>query len=173
MGSHRDFPERNSQGWLTSLALGATLMYYLDPQAGRRRRALLRDQLAHAGRLLREGRRVTARDMANRTRGLWAQATRRLRAEPGSDEELAERVRARLGRVVSHPHAVRVSAHGGTIVLTGPILAREVGPLLETVRRVPGVLDVHSGLMAYESGDRISALQGGNPRPGDRFELLQ
>lgn len=173
MSSPHDFPQRSSQGWLTSLALGATLMYYLDPQAGRRRRALLRDRLAHAGHLLRESRRVTARDLANRAQGVWAEATRWLRVAPGSDEELVEHVRARLGRVVSHPHAVRVSARDGTIELTGPILAREVGPLLEAVRHVPGVREVHDRLTAYENAEHISALQGGHPRLGDRFELLQ
>src|SRR3954468_8242047 len=129
MGSRQDLPQRGSPGSLTSLALGATLMYYLDPQAGRRRRALLRDQLAHAERLLREGRRVTARDVVNRAQGVWAEATRWLRAEPGSDAELVERVRAKLGRVVSHPHGLRVSASEGRVELTGPILAREVDTL--------------------------------------------
>jgi uncharacterized membrane protein len=173
MGSRQDLPQRGSPGSLTSLALGATLMYYLDPQAGRRRRALLRDQLAHAGRLLREGRRVTARDVVNRAQGVWAEATRWLRAEPGSDAELVERVRAKLGRVVSHPHGLRVSASEGRVELTGPILAREVDTLLECVRRVSGVREVHDRLTVYERGDGVSALQGGHPRLGDRFELMQ
>jgi uncharacterized membrane protein len=173
MGSRQDFPGRGSRGGLTSLALGAALMYYLDPHAGRRRRALLRDQLVHAGRLVREGRRVTARDLFNRAQGLWAEATRSLRVEPGSDAELVERVRAKLGRVVSHPHAVRVAAAAGCVDLTGAILAREVNALLECVRRVPGVREIQDRLTVYERADRISALQGGHPRLGDRFELLQ
>jgi uncharacterized membrane protein len=166
-------PRRGSPGGLTGLALGATLMYYLDPHAGARRRALLRDQLVHAGRLVRQGRRITARDFVNRAQGLWAEATRWLRAEAGSDAELVERVRARLGRVVSHPHAVRVAAAEGRVELTGPILAREVDTLLECVRQVPGVREVQDRLTAYQSGEHISALQGGHPRHGDRFELLQ
>lgn len=173
MRTQPDVPQRGSQGWFTSLALGATLMYYFDPQAGARRRALLRDQLVHAGRLLREGRRITARDFANRAQGMWAEATRWLRAEPSSDAEIVERVRAKLGRVVSHPHAVRVAANEGRVELTGPILANEVDALLECVRQLPGVREVHDRLTAYQSGEHISALQGGHPRNGDRFELLQ
>jgi uncharacterized membrane protein len=173
MGTQPDVPRRGSRGGFTSLALGATLMYYLDPHAGGRRRALLRDRLAHAARLLRQGRRITARDFANRARGLWAEATRGLRAEPGSDAEIVERVRAKLGRVVSHPHALRVAAAEGRVELTGPILAREVDALLECVRHVPGVREVHDRLTAYQSGEHISALQGGHPRHGGRFELLQ
>ncbi len=173
MRTQPDVPRRGSQGWLTSLALGATLMYYLDPRAGARRRALLRDQLVHAGRLLRQARRITARDFVNRTQGVWAEATRWLRAEPASDTEIVERVRAKLGRVVSHPHAVRVSVSDGRVELTGPILAGEVDALLECVRQVPGVREVHDRLTAYQSGEHISALQGGRLRNGDRFELLQ
>jgi len=174
MRTQPDVPQRRgSQGWLTSLALGVTLMYYLDPQAGARRRALLRDQLAHGARLLRQGRRITARDFVNRAQGLWAEATRWLRGAPGSDAELVERVRARLGRVVSHPHALRVAVTDGRVELTGPILASEVDALLECVRHVAGVREVHDRLTAYQSGEHISALQGGVPRLGDRFELMQ
>jgi uncharacterized membrane protein len=164
MGTQPEISQRGSQGRLTSLAFGAALMYYLDPYAGGRRRALLRDQVVHAARLLRQGRRITARDFVNRAEGLWAEATRWLRAEPHSDVELVERVRARLGRVVSHPHAVRVAASEGCVELTGPILVREVDLLLESVRRVPGVREVHDRLTAYQSGEHISALQGGHPR---------
>jgi hypothetical protein len=35
---------------LVTLGLGALAMYLLDPQQGRRRRALLRDQVTHARR---------------------------------------------------------------------------------------------------------------------------
>src|SRR5712691_4631162 len=89
--------------------LGAAAMYFLDPQSGRRRRALTRDQLVHAGRVLNEAGKVTARDTAQRARGLWSEAKRRFRREHAvSDGALVGRVRAALGRVVSHPHAVEV-----------------------------------------------------------------
>ena len=39
---------------LVTLGLGALAMYLFDPQHGRRRRALVRDQMTHARRLLRE-----------------------------------------------------------------------------------------------------------------------
>lgn len=35
------------KGLMWSAALGATAMYFFDPESGRRRRALLRDQLIH------------------------------------------------------------------------------------------------------------------------------
>ena len=39
---------------LITFGLGALTMYLLDPQQGRTRRALMRDQLTHAKRLVRE-----------------------------------------------------------------------------------------------------------------------
>jgi osmotically-inducible protein OsmY len=55
------------------------------------------------------------------------------------NDVLAQRVRARIGHVVSHPHAITVKAHKGVVTLEGPILEHEVERLLETVRSVRGV----------------------------------
>jgi len=158
----------------TSVALGAALMYYADPDRGRRRRALLRDQVVHATRKLREARGVVTRDFAGRAVGLWTEITRPMRARSmSSDEALHERVRAKLGRIVSHPHAVQVGVQEGNVELSGPILTAEVQPLLRAVRGVPGVRNIENRLEQHDESGNISSLQGGVPRPGDRFELLQ
>ena len=158
---------------LGTLGVGATLMYFLDPDRGRRRRALLRDQLVHAGRRLREARRITTVDVANRSNGIWAEASRWFREEPAAtDRELTERVRSKLGRVVSHPHAIEVTVRDGHVTLSGPILMDEVQPLISCVQRVEGVRGVGDRLSAYAEAGRISALQGGRPR-SRRFELFQ
>lgn len=159
--------------WLSALGAGAALMYFLDPRTGRRRRALVRDRLVHVGRRLSQARRVAMRDLANRAAGTWAQATRPLRDGPASDEEVAERVRAKLGRYVSHPHAVAVTVQDGRVTLSGPILEREVRDLLQCVRHLPGVREVENRLVAHAESGRIPALQGGLPRPGERSELFQ
>jgi len=152
---------------------GALAMYFLDPQSGRRRRARTRDQLVHAARLAREAGEVTARDTAQRAQGMAAGARRLFNRESVPDEALVGRVRAALGRVVSHPHAIEVAAGGGHVTLEGPILAREVRPLLRAVRAVPGVRALADHLAVYESAEHVSALQGGVPRQGRRFELMQ
>jgi uncharacterized membrane protein len=155
-------------------ALGAVVMYFLDPSLGRRRRARTRDKVVHAAKVVNEGARVTARDTVHRAQGAWAEA-RRLFAdeEPVGDEVLVDRVRAALGRQVSHPHAVEVSATGGYVTLIGPILSYEVRPLLRAVRRVPGVRAVSDQLTVYNEPGNVSSLQGGEPRIGERFELMQ
>jgi len=82
-------------------------------------------------------------------------------------------VRSELGRVVSHSHAIDVSADQGHVTLSGPILAEEVRPLLRCVRHVAGVKAVSDRLTVHEDGSHVSALQGGQSRQGTRFELFQ
>jgi len=160
---------------LTSAAIGALAMYFWDPQAGRRRRARTRDKVEHARRRLRNAYDVTARDARHRAQGLQAISRRLLqRADQATDDEtLVGRVRAVLGRYVSHPHAIEVSAADGQATLSGPILAAEVPALLGAVKRVPGVRGVENRLAVHQDPGNISSLQGGVPRRGQRFELLQ
>ena len=161
--------------FLGGAAVGIALMYFLDPNSGRRRRARTRDKVVHAARVVNEGAKVTARDTMHRAQGAWAEARRLFvhESEGVDDEALVERVRAALGRLVSHPHAIEAAASGGHITLIGPILSFEVRPLLKAVRRVAGVRAVSDQLTVYNEPGNVSALQGGEPRTGERFELLQ
>jgi len=159
---------------LIPFAIGAAAMYLLDPQQGRRRRALLRDRLSSRINRLDEAMGVAGRDLANRTRGLVPSLRQRFSSGGASDEVLVERVRSRLGRVVSHPGAVEVRAEGGRVILSGPVLRDEHAQLLRTVRAVPGVREVEDHTAVHESSDGVPALQGGAPRPpGQRLDILQ
>ena len=160
--------------FLGGAVVGVALMYFWDPNSGRRRRARTRDKVVHAARLVNEGAKVTARDTVHRAQGAWTEAKRLFNPEEGvGDEALAGRVRAALGRMVSHPHAIEVAAVGGHVSLIGPILSYEVRPLLKAVRRVAGVRAVSDQLTVYNEPGDVPALQGGEPRTGERFELLQ
>ena len=154
-------------------ALGALAMYFLDPDAGRRRRARTRDGMRHAVKVANEAGKVTVRDTAQRAQGLIASTRQLFSHEEVPDGRLAERVRAALGRVVSHPHAIEAFVDRGHVDLAGPILAQEVRPLLRAVRHVPGVRGVSDHLAVYAEAGHVSALQGGVPRQGGRFEFLQ
>jgi len=159
---------------LYSAAAGALAMYFLDPQGGRRRRARTRDKLAHAQRRLRNAYDVTARDARHRMNGLQAMSRRFLRRESAPpDEKLVGRVRAILGRYVSHPHAIEVCATDGRVTLSGPILEAEVQRLLGVVKHVPGARSVENRLSVHQEAGNVSSLQGGVQRRGQRFELLQ
>jgi len=164
---------RRTAGVIAAAGLGALLMYLLDPQQGRRRVALARDRGAHLARVGRETADVGLRDLGHRTSGLIARVRAALRRAPPSDVVLVERVRARLGRVVSHPHAVEVAASDGRVTLAGPVLKSEHGPLLHAVRAVRGVRELRSHLDVHERAGRLPALQGGNRRSHPQMEFMQ
>src|SRR5262245_1423665 len=56
--------------FLAGAGLGAGLMYVLDPQMGRRRRALVRDKAVGLAHQAQDAAEVVAKDAANRARGL-------------------------------------------------------------------------------------------------------
>lgn len=89
------------------------------------------------------------------------------------DAVLVDRVRAKLGRIVSHPRAVKVSSQNGRVVLSGPILTAEVPELLACANRVNGVKQVINVLEPHDEPGDHPALQGGRERPGERMDLFQ
>ena len=162
---------------LTTLAsgigLGAALMYLTDPERGRRRRALVRDQLVSLANETGEAIGPTVRDLRNRARGLVARITHLFRKEEVPDVVLEQRVRAKLGRFTSHPGSIEVSADQGRVTLRGPILAHELEQTLAAVRSVPGVRSVNNQLEVHKQPGDVPGLQGGRPRPGERPDIFQ
>ena len=65
---------------LVYLGLGAAIMYLMDPQAGRKRRADLKNQLGATARRLERGKEVVVRDATNRTHGLLLETRQALEA---------------------------------------------------------------------------------------------
>jgi len=158
---------------LVGAALGATGVFMLDPDKGRRRRALVRDKVVSGVTQSRHFADAAADDLRNRARGIAARA-RSLRGGRGaSDDVVCERVRSKLGRYSSHPGAIEVAALDGRVVLTGDVLAREVEPLVQAVRSLPGVQHVENQLQVHESAEHVSALQGGSERYGEPWEILE
>ena len=155
------------------LGIGAGLMYLLDPDRGRRRRALLRDQLAHTAHKLSDAVDLTSRDLSHRVSGLIAEGSSLFEHDQVSDDVLVARVRSKIGRVVSHPHAIKVTANGSRVSLSGPILAAEVDDLLKSVSKVSGVAGVVHRLEVHEEPGDVSSLQGGRERPGDLIDFRQ
>ncbi len=154
--------------FLGAAVAGAISMYLLDPDHGRRRRAVLRDRFASGVSRLDDATSVASRDLRNRARGVAHEVRSRFTHEEVSDEILCERVRSRLGWAVSHPGAIEVSALSGRVTLSGAVLEREYVRLLRTVWAVRGVADVEDRLAVYESPAGISALQGGGGRAAGR-----
>jgi uncharacterized membrane protein len=156
-----------------SFILGAGAMYLLDPERGARRRSLLRDRVIHAGNKFGGGMTATARDTRNRALGAAASLRSRFQADEVDDAVLHERVRSAIGRVVSHPGAVTVTAYDGRVALSGHVLADEVNELIRRVERVRGVREVRNEMEIHRTSNGVPDLQrGGQPRE-ERPELLQ
>lgn len=164
---------------ITGIGFGAGLMYIFDPAMGRRRRALARDKSVHAWKKTSDAVEATARDVTNRAVGLSQKLRSSFSRQESpsdavlSDAVLVERVRSRMGHVVSHPHAIDVTASGGKITLRGPVFEAEVDRLLSSVAGVPGVDSVERLLEVHETAENVPALQGGIEPGGRPFELLQ
>lgn len=159
---------------LGGVGVGAALMYFLDPNRGKRRRALARDQVVHALRKGENGMEATMHDLNNRAHGLAAVARNRFRDHDNpSDDVLVARVRSELGRVCSHPRAVIITANEGTVIMSGPVLESEVDNILKAARAVRGVEAVENRLEVHASPGNVPSLQGGSLRPGTRMELFQ
>lgn len=163
--------------WIGGIGLGAAGMYFLDPSAGRRRRAHVRDRAAHWSRDGREFGGKAARDLSNRTRGIAATAGGHARRWMGGarpeDRKLEERAHTELGRWSSHPGAIEVAAQQGRIVLRGPILADEVEDVVAAVGRIPGVAEVDNRLETHQEAGDVPGLQHPGKRPEARIDILQ
>ncbi len=163
----------NSRALMAGAGLGAGIIYLLDPDRGARRRARLRDTAVHAASVTTRAVGTTSRDARHRMHGTASSLRHLVRGERVDDQVLAERVRAKLGRLVSHPHAIDVAATDGSVTLSGPILEREAPRLLRAVHRVRGVCDLIDRLDRHEQAGNVPALQGGRVPAGDRPDVLQ
>lgn len=144
---------------LSAALAGAGLMYFLDPDRGHRRRAKLADAAVHARHRERELVAKAIRDGRHRVQGITQRANQRTDRD-NSDEVVAGRVHTRLGRAVSHPHAIELSVNDGCVVLHGDVLEREAEAALAAARDTAGVRAVVDDLARHESAGSTPTLQG-------------
>ncbi len=145
---------------MTMLGLGAGLMYFYDPETGRRRRALVKDQVMKMRNDSDEFLEKAMQDLNNRALGMRAELMGRFGGSQAYDMVVAERVRAQLGRLSSHPGSINVQANQGQITLSGPILADEVEKVVAGVAMVRGVSGVNNQLEVHQTADNVPGLQG-------------
>ena len=140
---------------LGAAAAGALAMYYLDPDMGARRRALLAE--------LVRPRTGGERRAAGRARYARRAYFRPAVGDPDSDAALRDQVQSRLGRLVSYPGAIQVSVDNGVVRLTGRVLAAERDGLLAQVQDMPGVQKLVNAMSAHADPQEIASR--GTPVP--------
>jgi gas vesicle protein len=146
--------------------VGAGLMYLLDPEGGRSRRALARDKSLSA---LKQGGKAaakTSRHLGNKTKGLVAEAGSKLRKSDLADDgqKLLKKVQKAVRASVSHPSAIDPILENGRVYLHGLVLASEVALLLSAIGAVEGVTDVENRLEVHESPKDLAAFRKGAKR---------
>lgn len=144
---------------LNGLGLGLAAMYFFDPARGRYRQSLVRGQLNRCLNNAEHFIGVGWRDLRNRSAGLMAEM-QHTGNQDTDDQTLESRVRSKLGRIVSHPRAIEVTAQNGNVCLSGPILASEAEAAVQCAEQVPGVHSVECRLDCQESSEGISNLPG-------------
>lgn len=157
---------RTLTSFVAGMAAGALAMYYLDASSGARRRTLARDKLVATGRDVSDHAQHKGRHVADHVKGVAAtgRLDRVSRRAPESDQQLHERIRSRLGRLLDHPGSVHVEVQDGHVRLTGHVMASELDRLLDDLRRLPGVEAVQNALAAHDGPDHVPELQGARSR---------
>ena len=142
-------------------SLGAGLMYFLDPDRGRRRRTLMHARGNRWSRKTLEFADSTRLDVQNRAEGMSAAVKSWIQpAPPVSDRTLAERIRFALGRYSRHPAMIDVHVTDGAVTISGPVLEAEFDAICHAIARIPGVTQIFNRLERHQSSDDVPALQG-------------
>jgi hypothetical protein len=136
-------------------ALGAALVYFFDPENGKRRRKVTADRL---GGFLRRQRRKSG-GLTQRAHALKQKASH-LREEPKpqpDDVTLARKVESEIFRDAEVPKGkINVNAEDGRVVLRGEVDSPElIEELVGKAGKVQGVQDVES--LLHTPGEQAGA----------------
>lgn len=146
--------------FFTGLGVGAGAMFILDPDRGKRRRALMRDQCAHLVSKSSIALGKTSRDLRNRVKGMVAESKAMFADQHVPDSTLVDRVKSVLGRYPVHNRSINVDVLDGKVILSGETLSKELDTLLDAVKSVKGVREVVNNLTVHQTAEGISSLQG-------------
>ena len=145
---------------VAGVCAGIVTEYLLDPERGRTRRSRLRDKTMHAAHGATDGLGGMTRNVSHRGRGMAMAARYRVTGRFTDDAVLHDRVRAELGRCVSHPHAVQVRVEGRSVTLIGDVLTDEEKSARHAIKRIPGVKHLDALWTLHDEEGDVPTLQG-------------
>ena len=131
-------------------AAGAVAFYFLDRENGRQRRARVVKTTSRLAQAIAEGAELGFRDTQHRLTGMAKHAWFSFRREHLDDRVLVERIRSRMGRILSHPHKIHVASDRGTITLWGQAPEGETHELIHAVQAMHGVREVFDHIEEWE-----------------------
>jgi uncharacterized membrane protein len=135
-------------------------MYFLDPQHGTRRRAMVVDRANRFVNTLDTSIDTAVEDARNRARGVLSEMTARLSDQDAPDWILEERVRSNLGRTGYSTRTLDIRAEGGRVHLGGTVLRGTEDAIVKAALRTRGVHGVENNLRVVDDSQDIPALQG-------------
>jgi uncharacterized membrane protein len=136
---------------LGGIATAATAAYFLDRGNGRERRAKAARETERLVKAIAKGATLGVRDGQHRLVGMTKQAWFALRQEHLEDRVLVERIRSRMGRIVSCPHKIHVASDEGVVTLWGQASQDQAFQLARAVTGMRGVKDLRDHIEIRET----------------------
>jgi hypothetical protein len=154
-GCDRHAVSRGRAMWMSIMSsiLTGILVFFMDPERGRRRRHMVRDQMRARMRRMGRGMHGMWRGAAAETYGVSHRIIHLVprETEVVDDETLRQRVESHLFRDRHVPKGdLNISAEHGTVILRGELASHfEIAELEQRVRRTPGVHGVQNLLHTH------------------------
>jgi len=141
-------------------AMGIGLMYLMDPERGRARRAWLSDTVGGFVKSTGQTFYRTGKDLSHRVAG--GSNSGHSTGGPATSEQLLESVRSEIARVAPDNRHIDVMADvNGSVTLTGIIRPQDADRIIAAVEDVPGVILVINRLN----------IQSAQPAPGSGVQM--
>lgn len=137
---------------LLSALGGAGIMYLTDPQTGKGRREMLREQMNKAANQANSRLQEMRKEAEDRAEAMMSEAQQRIDQlqDVVEDEVLEQRIRAELGHIINHPtNGITVTALNGRVMVRGNMYAYEVDPFIQAIQLIPGVREVVNELTTH------------------------
>jgi len=139
-------------------AIGAGIMYIVDPRLGRARRAWLLDKSRSIVNRTGKSFYRTGRHMTNKAKGVVAETR-----GAGQDlyQDLVARVQSSIKGMLNNPSDVQVTSDmGGTVTLAGRLASEQCDRVVRMVESVPGVCAVVNRIERIAAGTTAPRSQG-------------
>jgi hypothetical protein len=143
---------------LGSLGLGAGIVYYIDPDRGRTRRAKLRDKFVHFTNETGDFFSRTGRHLRNKMYGYYAEGRSAASnmmggSESADDQTLTNRIRSELGRSTRNISGLNIRCSNGRVSLSGTAPDAEISSIVTIISGVRGVTGVDNQLGSGSTGN--------------------